>query len=106
VYIESLNYSSTSLNKHDWSIAALEAAALGKIVITNFVYGRGMYESAYGPHKLQVANTEEELEEAIIRLLSMSDDELVQLKQDTLDWVTKAHSLKAIGNRIKNGLGL
>jgi len=106
VYIESLNYSSTSKNKHDWSIAALEAAALGKIVITNFVYGRDMYESAYGPHKLQVANTEVELEDTMERLLSMSDDELVQLKQDTLDWVTKAHSLNAIGNRIKNGLGL
>jgi len=106
VYIESLNYSSTSKNKHDWSIAALEAAALGKIVITNFVYGRDIYEKEYGPHKIQIANTEAELKKTIERLLSMSDEELVQLKQETLDWVAKAHSLEAIGNRIKEGLKL
>jgi len=106
IYIESLNNASISVNKHDWSIAALEAAALGDIVITNFKFGEERYKQVYGGHSLQVANTEEELVKVMDKLLSMSKNNLIELKHLTRDWAATTHGLKAVGLRLKEVFGL
>lgn len=83
-----------------WGMTALEAAALGKIVVTNFK-GLKRYESEYGPCALQVADTEEQLDHVMRRLLAMSVDELESLQITTREWVEKYHSFEAVGKRLK-----
>ena len=100
IYIESLNIDSTSDNQHDWSVTALEAAALGKIVITNF-RNQQRYEKEYGECGLLVANSKKELENILLKLIHSSPEQLIELQRKTRKWVETHHSLKAIGLRFK-----
>ena len=100
IYIESLNIDSTSDNQHDWSLTALEAAALGKIVITNF-RNQQRYEKEYGECGLLVANSKKELENILLKLIHSSPEQLIELQRKTRKWVETHHSLKAIGLRFK-----
>lgn len=83
-----------------WGMTALEAASLGKIVLTNFL-GAERYKKEYGECYLQVADSEKEMEQLLIKLLQKPKDSLLKLKQDTRKWVETNHSLKAIGIRLK-----
>ena len=101
IYIESLNIDSTSKNQHDWSVTALEAAALGKIVITNF-RNKERYLKEYGNCELLVVNSKEELRKTLIKLLKTPYDELEIIQKKTRNWVEKYHSFESIGNRLKS----
>jgi glycosyltransferase involved in cell wall biosynthesis len=83
-----------------WGMTALEAAALGKIVITNF-YGEEQYIKEYGKCALQVANSEKDMEKILIKLLSMSHDDLLKLKMKTRKWVETFHSFDVVGNKLR-----
>lgn len=83
-----------------WGVTALEAAALGKVVVTNF-FGHKRYKKDYGECHLQIANSEKDMEELLIKLLSTPKDDLLQLKQQTRHWAETHHSFKAVGNRLK-----
>lgn len=83
----------------EWGNAALEAAALGKIVVTN-CHSQAVYESVYGPLGLQVANDEAALLSTLTRLLSLDDGELQGLREETRAWVERNHSLEATGKRL------
>jgi len=100
IYIESLKFTA------DWGVTSLEASALGNIVITDFRYGIERYKKEYGKCTLQVANTPEELSIVINRLLDIPNNYLLRLKEQTREWAINIHSLKAIGNRIVEGLEL
>ena len=104
IYIESLNSASVSDNKHDWSVAALEAAALGDVVVTNFKFGEKRYKREYGDCPLQVVNTERQFIQTMDRLLSMSREDLLALKHRTRDWAMSTHGLKAVGLRLRKTL--
>lgn len=104
IYIESLNQLSTSTNKLDWSLQALEAAALGKIVVTNFSYGKKRYKKEYGNCALQVTNTEKQFIYVMDSLLSTSRDKLIELKHDSRKWAVELHGLKATGLRLRKAL--
>lgn len=106
IYIESLNSASNSINKHDWSMAALEAAALGVVVVTNFKFGEQRYKKEYGDCALQIANTEEELIETLDRTISLSRKSLIKLKRQSRHWATTTHGLKATGYRLRKALGI
>jgi len=101
IYIESLNIDSTSDNQHDWSLTALEAAALGKIVITNF-RNRKRYKKEYGNCELIIANNRKQLKDVLIKLIQSPREVLIKKQQKTREWVETYHSLKAIGLRFKN----
>jgi hypothetical protein len=101
IYIESLSQGTNIKNKHDWSFTALEAASLGKIVVTNFGFGEEAYKKEYGDHSLQVANSKEQLHSVLVKLLNMNDIEFEKLKYETRAWVEKYHSYEAIGNRLR-----
>lgn len=105
IYIESLSQGTTGKNRHDWSITALEACALGCITVTNFLSEK-RYLKEYGEHELIVANTSDELETALIRLLSMSREELLALKHKARQWVEEMHNYKIVGKRLKTILGI
>lgn len=83
----------------NFGISALEAAALGKIVVTNCL-GIRIYKEHYGRIGLDIANTEEKFKEVIAELNSLSKDELILRKKNVRDWVVKTHSYKASGEYI------
>jgi len=88
-------------NKYgEWGCAAIEAAALGKVVISHMLsYKR--YEQEFGKCEIRVANSLKEVKDHMIKLLSMTDNELLQVKKDTRMWVEKFHSYKFMGSRLK-----
>lgn len=101
IYIESLGQAvRKNTNKHDWSITALEAAALGCVVITNFNYYK-RYGIEYGAHGLLIANTKEQLEAHLVKLFKMKREDLIKLKHKAREWVERFHSYKAVGERLK-----
>lgn len=83
----------------NFGITALEAAAMGKIVLTNCL-GRDVYERAYGPIGLQVANDEITFKERLIELAQMELNEILDLQMKTREWVVKNHSYQASGEYI------
>lgn len=84
----------------EWGVAAVEAAALGKVVISHMLsYKR--YEQEFGKCEIRVANSLGEIRNNMIELLSMTNDELFQIRKDTRAWVEKFHSNYYIGKRLK-----
>jgi len=94
IYIEQL------APPYEWGITALEAAALGKVVITQF-QSLGRYEQEYGDCELIVANNAEELKEAVEMVSGWSRARLQHKKRRTRRWVEKNHSYLAVGRRLK-----
>ena len=99
VYIEEL------APPYEWGITALEAAALGKIVITDFK-GLDRYRNEYGPCPLLVSNTPEELRSSIVQVLEMSRSSLLLRQHDTREWVETYHSYEAVGERLRGILNV
>ena len=83
-----------------WGITALEASALGKIVVTNF-FGNDQYKKEYGKHYLQVANSNKDMKTLLIQLLSIPKNNLLKLKHKTRNWVERSHSFEAVGSRLR-----
>ena len=81
-------------------MTALEAAALGKVVIGQFD-NRETYEKEYGPSPIITANTEEELVEVLNDLSTWSPDKIRQQQLMTREWVERHHSFESIGERLK-----
>ena len=106
IYIERMNmfrYSEKRKKKRRtgvWGVTALEAACLGKVVVTNF-YGREVYEKEYGECALQSANSEEEMETILINLLSKPKSELMELKKKTRLWVEEYHTFEKVGMKLR-----
>jgi hypothetical protein len=93
IYIEQIRWG-------EWGVTALEAAALGKIVITNFK-SLNRYRQQYGDCQLMVANNKVELRDTIKNLLTWNDNYIDEKKKLTRKWVKDNHSYKSIGNRLK-----
>lgn len=84
-----------------WGNTALEAAALGKIVVTQFV-NKHVYDKEYGDIALHIANSEEEVESRLRTLILMDNEKLLIEKRKTRNWVVKNHSTLVTGNRLWN----
>jgi len=88
-------------NKYgEWGVAAPEAAALGKVVISHMLSCK-RYEEEFGKCEIRVANSIQGVTNHIIKFLKMSDVELLQIKKDTRAWVEKFHSYEFMGRRLK-----
>jgi len=98
VYIEAL------VPGYEWGLTALEAASLGKIVITNSI-SKEMYEKEYGKLELLIANDEEELVNHVKDILTWTPKKIAKKKKATRDWVRKNHSFRAIGRRFMEIVG-
>lgn len=83
-----------------WGIAALESAALGKIVITHFNHNQEEYVKRYGPYNLKIANSMDEVERQIVNHILMDDKEFKVEQKKTREWVVKNHSMKVTGQRL------
>lgn len=84
-----------------WGISALEAAALGKVVITSFE-DIDDYEKEYGKCELIIANDKEELQSIVDDIRVWDKDKLLTKKMATRKWVEDLHSFEAVGNRLLN----
>jgi len=82
-----------------YGLSALEAAAMGRIVLVNFCY-LDTYEEQYGKCPLVVANTKKELTEKAEWLISLSFNEYINLQLRTRRWVEDYHSFESIGKRM------
>jgi hypothetical protein len=84
----------------EWGLTALEAAALGKIVITNF-QGLEDYRKQYGECGLVVANNEDELRQEVTEIMNWTPEQILEKKKATREWVETYHSFEAVGRRLK-----
>lgn len=89
----------------EWSISAIEAAALGCVVVTSFKSVE-LYRKEFGECAIQVANNRNQLEQVLRRLILTSDKEIQRLKYESRKWVEQFHSYDYVGNRLKEILDL
>jgi len=83
----------------EWGNTSLEAAALGKIIVTN-CHSMDLYHKEYGSCALQVANNPQELTDTLERLMGLSGDEIDRLKRESRQWAEDKHSMKATADRL------
>lgn len=83
-----------------FGVTAFEAAALGKVVVTNNI-NKEAYRNAYGDCALFIANTRAEFLATVENLLLLNPKRMDELKKDSRDWIIKNHSYKANGERLK-----
>jgi hypothetical protein len=107
VYVELLAPEQGGKPYGSFGMTALEAAALGKIVITQNNSDKGLYGETYGFNGLNFAKDEQTLKKHIQTLNNYQGDYLLGQQKVTRDWVVNNHSFKATGERvvkILNGL--
>jgi len=83
----------------EWGNTSFEAAALGKLVITNSLK-IGTYYEEYGRCALNIANDIEQLEETLRRIISLSPHDLQLERESTRNWVERNHSIPATSRRL------
>ncbi len=88
-----------------YGVTAFEAAALGKLVITNNIHEE-VYKNAYGFCPFVICNTEEEFISKTIDIMHMESDEIMHRMSITRGWIEKKHSYKATGEYLKKCLNL
>jgi hypothetical protein len=98
VYIESQAY-----GLGEWGVTALEAAALGKVVVTVFK-SKERYEREWGPCPIIPANSKEELRLILKGLACLTKKDIRNHQEETRKWVVQNHSLEATGKRLKGVL--
>jgi hypothetical protein len=103
VYIEMFSPSQEGNEYGSWGVTASEAAALGRIVITNALH-RDVYEQAYGELPFFIANTEDQFKASVLTLHNMPS--LVKNIQSAhRKWVEEKHSFMATGYCLKKIFG-
>ena len=95
IYVEKL-----SELVQEWGMAALEAAALGKIVITNFA-AREVYEKFYGPSPIIEVSDPYGLYDVLLDMESWSSSRIREKQEETRIWAEKYHSFPVVGERLK-----
>ena len=103
VYIERMALEREGKPTGVWGMSAMEAAALGKIVISNDLW-RERYEKEFGDCPLIVANSRPELSMAILYLKGARRQDLEELRKQTREWVVAKHSFEPVGARLKEVL--
>lgn len=100
IYIELLAPTQGGKPYGSFGMTALEAAAMGKVVITqNNSDEAGLYDSTYGFCGLNFAKDEAKLRRIVETLANYNGEYLDGQKKVTRDWVVKNHSFKATGER-------
>jgi len=97
VYIELFAPMQDGKKYGSFGVTAFEAAALGKIVVTNSTHHL-VYKKFYGDSELVIANNEYEFTRAVTMLMSMTAEEIDRKKLSTYRWVCGYHSYEATGN--------
>lgn len=107
IYVELLAAHQGGRPYGSFGMTALEAAALGKVVITQSNNDEGIYDQTYGFCGLNFAKDRNKLKQLVQALSNYKGDYLLGQMKVTRDWVVNNHSFKATGERvvkILNGL--
>jgi len=100
VYIELHNPTINGKKYGHFGNTALEAAAMGKIVVTQNLTPE-IYEREYGDCPMFLAKDENHLAEILSYINGLSISEIIKLKKAHRKWVQEKHSFKAQGERLK-----
>lgn len=100
IYIEACNPEINGKVFGEWGLQTMEAAALGRIVVTHSLQ-KDLYERTFGKCPLVVANSAEELNKVIRDLLRTHKSTLRKIAKDTRKWIVRNHSFKAVGEQLK-----
>jgi len=105
IIIETMNaemrLNKTAVVSGEWGNTALEAAASGKVLITNTL-SKDIYEREYGELPILVANNKDQLRQRLEEVLSMSSKEIMVLKHKMRQWAEDNHSLEATAKRLED----
>ena len=103
ILIETLNLTQNAAGKHlvfgEWGNQAIEAASLGKIVVTNSLEV-DLYKKEYGDCALNITNTKHDLNIQLRSIIDMNNKALLKKKKETRKWVVRNHSMKATAIRL------
>lgn len=99
VYIELFKAELDKKKYGSWGITGLEAAALGKVVITMNLSSH-VYAQNYGSCELITVEDEKQFRQTIHRLSCMPQNAMDYKKAQTRKWVEDKHSYKATGEYI------
>lgn len=101
IYIERLHPKDRNYTG-DWGITALEAAALGCVVVTNFK-SKERYEKEFNNEcPFYIISSPGDLEIVLRVLLTMPEESLIIERKRTREWVEKNHGLQCVGKRLFN----
>ncbi len=78
----------------EWSTAAMESAALGKITVTNS-FNDKLYVKYYGQSQLVIANNRKQMASQLKKILEMTDREIMNKKIKTREWIVNKHGMEA-----------
>lgn len=106
VYIESMQRRINGRPMGEWGVTALEAAALGCVVVTISESGKEThYLDAYGrTPRLELVTDEQGLEAVIDYWAGRGEEWLIEEQTQTRDWVERVHGLEATGHRLREVL--
>lgn len=107
VYVELMASEQGGKPYGSFGITCLEAAALGKIVITQNLNDNGLYNDNYDIPPLNFIKNKEDLRKIVLNLDNYSDSHILGQQMITRNWVVNNHSYEATGKRlikILNGL--
>lgn len=84
-----------------FGVTAMEAAALGKAVVTQNLFGDAYIDAYSYVPAFQYPESKHAFEKIITWLNDMEPKELMYEQKATRDWLVKHHSYKATGERLK-----
>lgn len=98
IYVELFSPKQGAQMYGSFGMTALEAASFGKVVLTQNLTGKELYEKTYGECELVFFDNQEEL----IRKISIfAKTDISEKSIKTYNWFTKNHSLFATGQRFR-----
>lgn len=84
-----------------YGVTAFEAAAMGKIVVTNNSFPN-VYPEAYGVSlPFVIANCQRDIPDRVNELLALPEAAMEQRQEETFGWLSKNHNPTATGERVK-----
>lgn len=103
VYVELYKPYLYGQNYGSFGITALEAAAMGKVVVTQCL-NLEVYERHYGDIPFFCVENYSHLVSTIRHLNSLKPFQIRRLQRKTREWFVRNHSYEATGNYIKNNV--
>lgn len=99
VFVDQISLMKDGFITGDFGCSAREAAAMGKIVITNYLYDN-LYEEQFGfKPKIVIANTAHQLEQEIVDLSLQRPTLIMNYKRWTHNWISQ-HSYPNAAKRL------
>ena len=99
IYIELFAPTNNGQPYGSFGTTAVEAAAMGKVVITQNLCA-DFYTAEYGECPLILVTTPEQITDAVERLIAMPRAEFITLADKFRQWAVSSHSYSATGQRL------